>query len=1633
MTLNVNAFQGTDAAYWTGAAGTTWNASSGTGNFNTTASGSTAIALPVTGVTDVYFSSTAGSVANLSNTLGANTTINSLNFTGSGAVTIAADPNTLTINAMGVGNIGINDSSGTSQTINAAVALGGPQTWTNSGSGALIVAGSVANGGFLLTTAGTGATTISGNISGSGGLTNLGALTLAGSNSFAGVTNLNGGTLVIANSAALAGGGNITFGNGTLQFTSSNTLDYSGRIANSNGPISINTNSLTVSFSNALAASNVGGLTKLGTGTLVLAASNNFSGVTTIGAGVLQLGNGTTNGMVNGSIVDNATLAVQSAPGTTVTLSQPISGSGVLNVQGSGALALPGNYTYTGQTNVNAGTLIFTGTCTTTSKIFVGYNGAAGALIQNGGNFTTTATAGQDILALGSGANGYGFYGLNGGSLTTLQFGVVGNNGGANRTGVTDVKNGAALTVASGGGWLIWGWNNVGTTGTSPNGVLNIYNGTVTNNSTNDTSLAYSANETSQSALNLLGPGATMVATGGFNGKGINLAVSAGDTASYLNLDGGVLLTNYVKAGSTTPSYLGFNGGTLRANSANGAFVTGLTGAVLYSGGGTIDTNGYNVTSANGLLAPTGSGVTSIALSNSGAGYIGEPAVRITGGGGQGASAIAEVDLNPADSTCGEVMDIRVTSPGYGYTSSPTVTLIGGGATTVATVAGGTAGIAANAGGGLTKVGNGTLALNAASSFTGPLTINAGTVTLPGQTNNSFLTGNPNVVVNSGGVLSFTGYNSFGTTTSNMSAVTVNGGTILSSLTAAVYTELFNNLTLNNGTMTITGSDGYTNWGTFGFAGTTTVTGNSVINATPGTGTGTIGNSQGNSPTFTVLTPAASDTLTVSAVIKNDYNTESLVKQGNGLLVLSASNVYTGGTTISGGTLQLGDGVVNNGYLSGTSGIADQALLTFANPTAQTFAGAITGSGGLRKTAAGTLTLSGGSIAYTGATTVNSGRLFLPSGGSLANTAITVNPSGIFQPAVGTSGGSTGTGSAGATFTLNGGIFDMASDNAAGTFTLNQQSSFSGTSLNLSGGTLMLDLIGSSGTTGVDTLVVNSGSAAVSSPIDIALTKSGTLNYGTYPLIKLNGSGASGLAGNYFTLDNSGGTSETLNLGGQSYRLSLVNSASAESLLVAPGISSTLFTLAASIQPRMIVSTTAAFTGSITNSGSAGSDTLNYNLAASVASGSGSLGTLSNASGSGLALNATATAASVFTAGASPGIVTLNLAGTATNTTMGGPAIGASPVAASVDVLQNRTVTATPVAFGLVHAGAAVNGSFSLSTTGPDTQYTELRVDNGAPSNGLSVSGVTTTLFNNSGVVDNARTLGGTLSTAGSLNNTITLATHGESLPGENDLAVSLNYTAQVFSGSGRWLGTNGTTSWGGSASNNWTDANGSGVQAAPGVWGYSGDTATFNSVTGGTITLDTAAPSLSAINFSNSNGSYTIAQGSGGNTLTLNGSGSLSGMAAVAVSGTQTISAPILLSTSAAFVPDDSGQLILAGNVGDNGAGMALVLAATGVQGTGSLILGGTANSYSGGTYVESGTLYATNTGAIQDGSSLIVGAGGMFLYDPTAGGAANEPAISEKASDRLLAPVPEPGTLALLSVAGIVAAAAAWRRRRS
>ena len=83
-----------------------------------------------------------------------------------------------------------------------------------------------------------------------------------------------------------------------------------------------------------------------------------------------------------------------------------------------------------------------------------------------------------------------------------------------------------------------------------------------------------------------------------------------------------------------------------------------------------------------------------------------------------------------------------------------------------------------------------------------------------------------------------------------------------------------------------------------------------------------------------------------------------------------------GGTTISAGTLQLGDGTTRNGSVSGT--IVNNGALVVANPNAQIFANPVTGSGGfLLKTGSGIVLTLSSSNSYQGGTTISAGTVRL--------------------------------------------------------------------------------------------------------------------------------------------------------------------------------------------------------------------------------------------------------------------------------------------------------------------------------------------------------------------------------------------------------------------------------------------------------------------------------------------------------------------------------------------------------------------------------------------------------------------------------------------------------------------------------
>lgn len=124
----------------------------------------------------------------------------------------------LTIGSLG--GLGIVNNGASTQTVNAALALGAAQTWQAAG-GNLAIGGTVSLGtSQTLTIDGASNTSLNGMVSGTGssGLTKSGAgiLTLSAANTYSGATAVNAGTLLLGASNVIGNASAVTLGGGTL-------------------------------------------------------------------------------------------------------------------------------------------------------------------------------------------------------------------------------------------------------------------------------------------------------------------------------------------------------------------------------------------------------------------------------------------------------------------------------------------------------------------------------------------------------------------------------------------------------------------------------------------------------------------------------------------------------------------------------------------------------------------------------------------------------------------------------------------------------------------------------------------------------------------------------------------------------------------------------------------------------------------------------------------------------------------------------------------------------------------------------------------------------------------------------------------------------------------------------------------------------------------------------------------------------------------------------------------------------------------------------------------------------------------------------------------------------------------------
>jgi len=272
--------------------------------------------------------------------------------------------------------------------------------------------------------------------------------------------------------------------------------------------------------------------------------------------------------------------------------------------------------------------------------------------------------------------------------------------------------------------------------------------------------------------------------------------------------------------------------------------------------------------------------------------------------------------------------------------------------------------VAANLGSrGTATISGGTLATTAALtvgvSGSGRLTVNGGFVSSGSSQIGSTTSGNGTIAVSSGTFT--TGRFEIGRSTArgvlNVTGGVVNSGTtLISSTTTATGTATVSGGTWNNsgdlavgasgtGTLNISGSGVVIVGGTLSRGGFGTINlgaGGTLQIGTGGT-TGVLGVSTLVNDGTLILN--RSDAATLDTIVNG---TGVVVKQGFGLLTLTAPNYYVGRTTISGGTLALsGAGSIGGGGLDlGSNGIFDLAALAAGTSTLPA-TGNLSGAGSL--------------------------------------------------------------------------------------------------------------------------------------------------------------------------------------------------------------------------------------------------------------------------------------------------------------------------------------------------------------------------------------------------------------------------------------------------------------------------------------------------------------------------------------------------------------------------------------------------------------------------------------------------------------------------------------------------------------
>ncbi|MBY4897138.1 autotransporter-associated beta strand repeat-containing protein [Cupriavidus sp. AU9028] len=760
------------------------------------------------------------------------------------------------------------------------------RTWTIGAAGQ--------SGGASILNNGTGALSLSGDVTLMDGIANNG-LTLGGG--YAGANTLSG----------------VVSGTGTLGMDGAAGSEWTLTGANTRtGAIDVNGGTLRAGSASAFGTTT--DVTVDG-GTLDMNGFDLAAGALSGTGGTVALGSGN--------------LSVNQGSGIDTTYAGSITGTGGLTKLGAGTLTLTGANAYSGDTNVNGGTLNldFSAAGAPASDII----SSASTLNMSGGALTVNGAAGAtnsqtfDGLNIAGGNNTVGATAGAGGTVD-LNLGAITHNGGL----VDFVQSGTTNITTS--NTALGGWATV--------------NGTDYAKVEGGAIVAFTEDDyTDQDNAATWQNGQYITDVDGFHGEVGGTVQLAG-----LRYTEPTATTVTVAAGQT----LGVDGTIIVAPTvdANDQVITGgsITGT---TGGGELGvqqnstgnfTIGSQIVDNGGSIGFTKAGSGLVTLANAGNDYTGSTTV------GEGTLSVANIGDGGVASSIGAstsdasnlvIQGATLQYTGATATSDRGFTLGRSGAVQHGTIdvtqAASTLTLEGEVvspdGAGLTKTGAGTLALtNANSSYTGVTTVNGGT----------------------------------------LAAQTLADGGANSSIGASSSDSA--NLVLNNG-------------GTLAYTGTTDSTDRGF---TLGTGGGGIGVSDG-AATLTMsgtvvgdgrLAKSGPGTLVLSGA--NTYTGGTQVQQGTLQAGSTTAFGSTTGTMIveTGATLDLADFNNTVGSLNG-GGTVDLGSATLtSNGVSGIFTGAITGTGGVTRTGQWTQTILGAGNTYTGRTIIDNGTMAVD---SLAN------------------------------------------------------------------------------------------------------------------------------------------------------------------------------------------------------------------------------------------------------------------------------------------------------------------------------------------------------------------------------------------------------------------------------------------------------------------------------------------------------------------------------------------------------------------------------------------------------------------------------------------------------------------------